>query len=278
MEPIRIYHQSFTVLENLPDYARALAAHCRRVARPGAEVVLHGMHKDTYRTEYPGNDIKYAALQALHAQQFLLGALAAEEEGFDAYAIMTMPDPLLAEARSLVDIPVVGAGECSMVAALGLGRRFAVMLFITEMAERIAMNVARLGLSERFHGAHGVGFTFHDVLRGFAEPAPLIERFRVTARALIARGADVLIPGEVPLGVLLAREGIADVDGVPVLDSLAVTIKAAESAIDLYRSTGVRPNRNGLFAKPPRGRVQELLGFYGLARLRQDGGTGPGES
>lgn len=269
MAPIRIYHQSFTVLENLPDYRRALHEHCRRVARPGTEVVLHGMHPGTYQTEYPGNDIKYAALQALHAQQFLLGALAAEEEGFDAYAIMTMPDPLLAEARSLVEIPVVGCGESAMQAALGLGRRFAVLLFIAEMAPRIEQNVQRMGLSERFHGAYDVGFTFHDVLRAFARPGPLIERFRASARALIARGAEVLIPGEVPLGVLLARAGVAEVDGVPVVDALAATVKAAEAAVDLRRSTGLRPVRHGLYgAMPPRGRVRELLEFYGLARLR----------
>ena len=39
------------------------------------------------------------------------------------------------------------------------------------------------------------------------------------------------------------------------------------------RNTGLRPNRNGLFgAVPPRGRVKELLEFYGLARLRTGGG------
>lgn len=270
MAPIRIYHQSFTVLDNLPDYAAALAARCRLVARPGTEVVLHGMHPATYRTEYPGNDIKFAALQALHAQQFLLGALAAEEEGFDAYAIMTMPDPMLEEARTLVDIPVVGCGESAMLTALGLGRRFAVMLFIAEMAPRIERNAQRMGLSERFHGAVDVGFTFHDVLRGFADPAPLIERFRDAARPLIAQGAEVLIAGEVPLGVLLANAGVADVDGVPVVDALAATVKAAETAVELRRSSGLQPLRRGLFgAKPPRGRVLELLDFYGLANLRQ---------
>jgi Asp/Glu/hydantoin racemase len=269
MKPIRIYHQSFTVLENLPAYADALAAHCRRVARPETEVVLHGMHPLTYRTEYPGNDIKFAALQAFHAQQFLLGALTAEEEGFDAYAIMTMPDPLLAEARTLVDIPVVGCGESAMLAALGLGRRFAVMLFIPEMAARIERNVRLMRLEERFHGAFDVGFTFHDVLRAFAEPGPLIDRFRDAARALIARGADVLIPGEVPLGVLLAQSGVSEVDGVPVLDALGVTVQAAEAAVVMRRVSGLHPARHGLFgAIPPRGRVHELLAFYGLDRLR----------
>ena len=92
-QPIRIWHHSFTVLEKLPPYAEAMAAHFRRVARPETEVVMHGLHPDTYRTNYPGNDIQYGYFQTLHAQQFLMGAVKAEEQGFDAFAMMTLPEP-----------------------------------------------------------------------------------------------------------------------------------------------------------------------------------------
>jgi Asp/Glu/hydantoin racemase len=265
---LRIYHQSFTVLESLPAYAEAMAAHLGKVAAPGTEVVMHGMHPDTYRTEYPGHDIQFAYFQTLHSQQFVLGALAAEEQGFDAFALMTLPEPSLQEIRSLVDIPVVGYGESAMLAASLLGQRVGLLMFITGMAETVERNVQRMGLSERFLGAHPVGFTFDDVLAAYAEPEPLLARFRVSARALIARGADVIIPGEAPLCMLLARAGLSDVDGIPVLDAVAATLKVAEMMVGLRRATGVRPSRRGYFqAAPPRDRVRELLGFYGLARL-----------
>ena len=268
MAGLRIYHQSFTVLESLPAYAEAMAAHLGKVAAPGTEVVMHGMHPDTYRTNYPGNDIQFAYFQTLHSQQFVLGALAAEEQGFDAFALMTLPEPSLQEIRSLVDIPVVGYGESAMLAASLLDQRVGLLMFITGMAETVERNVQRMGLSERFLGAHPVGFTFDDVLSAYAEPEPLLERFRVSARALIARGADVIIPGEAPLCMLLARAGLSDVDGVPVLDAVAATLKVAEMMVGLRRATGVRPSRRGHFqAAPPRDRVRELLGFYGLARL-----------
>ena len=83
---IRIWHQSFTVLENLPDYAAALRAHLAKVSRPGTEVVLHGMHPDTYATEYPGADIRFSYLYLLHAHQFAVNGLSAQRQGFDAYA------------------------------------------------------------------------------------------------------------------------------------------------------------------------------------------------
>ena len=268
MAGLRIYHQGFTVLESLPAYAEAMAAHLGKVAAPGTEVVMHGMHPDTYRTNYPGNDIQFAYFQTLHSQQFILGALAAEEQGFDAFALMTLPEPSLQEIRSLVDIPVVGYGESAMLAASLLGRRIGLLMFITGMAETVERNVQRMGLSERFLGAHPVGFTFDDVLAAYAEPEPLLERFRESARALIARGADVIIPGEAPLCMLLARAGLSEVDGVPVLDAVAATLKVAEMMVGLRRATGVRPSRRGHFqATPPRERVRELLGFYGLARL-----------
>lgn len=266
---MRIWHHSFTVLGKLPPYAAALKEHFARVAAPGTEVVMHGMHPDTYLTEYPGNDIQFAYIQTLHSQQFVMGAIEAEEQGFDAFALTSLPEPSLQDIRSVVDIPVVGYGESAMLAASMLGQRIGVLLFIQGMAGTVERNVERMGLASRFVGAHGVSFGFNDVLAAYAgDTASLIERFRADARALIARGADVIIPGEAPLCLLLAKAGVNEVDGVPVVDSLAATIKTAEMMAGLREATGVSPSRRGYFqARPPRARVKELLTFYGLDQV-----------
>lgn len=266
---MKIWHHSFTVLENLPAYAEAMSKHLNRVAAPGTDIVMHGMHRDTYRTEYPGNDIMYSYFQTLHSQQFVMGAIEAEEQGFDCFALTTLPEPSLMDIRSLVDIPVVGYGESAMLAGSMLGQKLGVLLFIRGMAGTVERNVERMGLASRFVGAHEVSFTFNDVLAAYAgDPAPLLERFKEDARALIARGADVIIPGEAPLNLLLARGGLNNVDGVPVLDALAATIKTAEMMVGIRQATGVSPSRRGYFqAKPPRERVKELHRFYGLSRI-----------
>jgi hypothetical protein len=63
--------------------------------------------------------------------------------------------------------------------------------------------------------------------------------------------------------VLLARNGVHRIDGVPVLDGLSAAIKAAESMADLRRTSGVAVARTGHYnIKPPRERVKELLKFY----------------
>jgi allantoin racemase len=268
MMATRIWHQSFTVLEKLPAYADALRKHFRHVGRADTDVVLHGMHADTYLTNYPGNDIQYSYFQTLHSQQFVLAAIEAEQQGFDAFAIATLPEPSIEDIRAIVDIPVVGYCESAMLTSALVARRCGVLLFIREMAPTIARNVHRIGLGDRFVGAYDVGFTFNDVLAAYENPDELVERFRLSARQLIARGADAIIPGEAPLCILLARCGLTEVDGVPIVDALAATIKMAETVVDLRRTTGLRPGKNGYFtSKPPRERVLELLDFYGISKV-----------
>jgi Asp/Glu/hydantoin racemase len=253
---MRLWHQSFTVLEDLPDYTAALTRHLRSVSRPDTEVVLHGMRPGTYRSEYPGTDIRYGAIQHLHANQFMLGGLAAEKQGYDGYMITTIPDPALAETRSM------------------LGRRFGILNFIEELGPQLEENVRRYGLGSRLAGVRHVGFGFNDVARGFAQPAEIVERFCAAAREMARLGADVIIPGEAVLCVLLASQRLARVDNVTVIDALAATVKMAELMVELRRVAGVEMSRANYFTdQPPAARVLELLRFYGLERQVPEGET-----
>lgn len=266
---MKIWHQSFTVLDDLGPYHEALKSHFSRVARPGTQIDLHGMRPGTYRSNYPGSDIRHAALQYVHGLQFMGAAVEAQRQGYDVYAISTLPEPALREIRALVDIPVVAYGEAAMLTACMLGRKFGVLVFIDDLNELIAENAKGHGLASRFAGAMPVGFTFNDVLKGFENPAELIERFKTAARKLIAQGADVIIPGEAPMNVLLAQNGLTEVDGVPVLDSLATWIKQAEAMADLRRICGTKPCRKGYYHKlPEMDRINEVFSFYGLGPLQ----------
>jgi len=261
---MRIWHQSFTVLSDLAAYDEALRDHFRRVARPDTVIDMHGMRAGTYRTNYPGDDIKHVGFLFLHAIQFLQGALLAERQGYDAYALSTLPEPGLREIRALVGIPVVGYGECAARAAVDNGRKFGALVFIPELAELYCDNVRRHGLGCRLVGACDVGFRFTDVLAGFDSPDALIDRFRGAARALIAQGAEAIVPGEAPLNVLLAMNGVTQVDGVPVIDSLGAWVRTAEAMVDRRRAGG-EPAGTGYFgAIPDPVRRDEILDFYGL--------------
>lgn len=260
---MRIWHQSFTVLSDLAAYDEALRDHFKNVSRPDTEIVMHGMREGTYRTNYPGDDIKHVGFQFLHSIQFMQGALLAEREGFDAFALSTLPEPSLREIRSLVKIPVVGYGESATFLAGNDGRKFGALVFIPELAELFADNVRRHHYGSQLIGAMDVGFRFTDVLAAFSNPVHLIDKFKTSARHLISKGAQAIIPGEAPLNVLLAKEGIKDVDGIPIIDSLAAWVKRTENMVDEYRKQP--PERNGYFnALCDTTKRDEILKFYGL--------------
>jgi len=66
---MKIWHQSFTVLSDLPVYRDLIEARIRKVVRPGTEVVLHGQIPGTFSSDYPGTDLRYRALVWLHGLQ-----------------------------------------------------------------------------------------------------------------------------------------------------------------------------------------------------------------
>jgi len=265
---MKIWHQSFTVLEDLPAYRDAMAAHMKKVLRPDTQVEMHGQLPGTYPSSYPGTDLGFIALGSLHSLQWIVRAIEAERSGFDAYAMATIPDPQIHEIRTIVDIPVVGYGEASYHVASMLGRRFGVLVFIERIAPLLEDQIAAHGLSTRCVGVRPSGVTFQEVLAGYTTPGPVIERFQESARAMIRAGADVIIPGEMPLNVLLAINGITKVDGVPILDGLAVTMKLAETFADLRKTIGFSHTRHGYFGgRPADERLNEVLAFYRLDQL-----------
>jgi hypothetical protein len=74
-----------------------------------------------------------------------------------------------------------------------------------------------------------------DLGKGFGGSAELVEKFRANARRLIAKGADVLIPAEGVLNTLMVRNGLEEVDGVPVLDSYGAVLAMAEMLVHLKK-------------------------------------------
>ena len=119
------------------------------------------------------------------------------------------------------------------------------------------------GLTERCAAIRPTGLTFADVMAGFDKPGPAIDRFRAAARELIAAGADVIIPGEIPMNVLLASEGVTRVDGALVMDGLGATIKMTEAMVEMKSAIGLGHSRHGFFNAAPRPeRTAAVMKFY----------------
>ncbi|ABL79744.1 MULTISPECIES: aspartate/glutamate racemase family protein [unclassified Nocardioides] len=262
---MRIWHQSFTVLDDVPHYRDALQRHLTAQAAPGTTVELHGMRPGTYPSAYPGTHIGHAYLAGLHKEQFVGAALRAQDEGYDAFFIATIPDTAYEEVRSLVDLPVVAFGQTSVAMASMLGDRVGIVNFIAALEPQLRRNLRNYRLDSLVGPIVQVEAAFTDVMAAYADPGPLLAAFEAAARRAIAEGANVIVPGEGPLNVFLADQGVSRVDDVPVLDSLGTCVRVAEVRAAQHRATGLHPARTGFhYSRPERGLVDAARAFYGL--------------
>lgn len=269
---MRIWHQSFTVLDDIPGYSEALSARIREVVRPDTEVVLHGQIPGTFSSDYPGSDIEYGTLFWMHGLQWLASAREAQAQGFDAMVLATIPSPMITEIRTLIDIPAVGYGDGAMNLAGLYGRRAGMLLFDTKRGESWDEVVHQWGLTQRFAGIAEVGVSFRDVLGAHADPSrrdEVVGRIVDSATRFVRENrVDVLLAGQMPMNLLLVQAGVSEIAGATVVDGIAASFKLAELMVDLQRVSGMKASRRGYYhAAPPSGRVDQVMAFYGLDGL-----------
>ncbi|MGH8960272.1 MAG: aspartate/glutamate racemase family protein, partial [Jatrophihabitantaceae bacterium] len=138
---IRIWHQSFTVLEDVGPYVEAMRRHLGARALPDTTIDFHGMKPGTYPSAYPGTHIGYAYLAGLHKEQFVAAALQAQREDYDAFLIATIPDTGFEEIRSLVDMPVIAFGNASVAFASTLAPSVGIVNFIDALQPQLRRNM-----------------------------------------------------------------------------------------------------------------------------------------
>lgn len=263
MTAMKIWYQSLFDAGRLPAYFQGIRERAAAMARPGTRIDLHGMPEGIYGERTPAEAVIYPYIASLHAQVLLDNALRAEKEGYDVFALGSIQDPAIEEARSLVDIPVVGYGESAMHLACLLGSRFAVIAFGERFDQMLDLRVRRVGLAERALPTLLMERTsFADVGKGLDDASALIESFTATARRAIALGAEVIIPGQLYLSEAIARAGVTRIDEAPVVDGLAATIKMAEAMADL-KKLGISVTRRGYaHARPPQDVLDQARTFH----------------
>jgi Asp/Glu/hydantoin racemase len=264
---MRIWYQSLFDGGRMPAYFEGLKARAKQVARPGVEAEFHGMPEGTYGDKLPSDVARHPYLMSLHIQFILDNALRAEAEGYDVFAIGSVQDPGIEEARALVDIPVVGYGESAMHFACLLGSRFSVIAFQAGFDQMMDLRIKRLGLAERALPTTLMDAGFADVSKGLENPDSLVKNFSVTARRVIAQGAEALIPGQLYLSEAIARAGVTRIDEVPIVDGLTATLKMAEAMADMKR-LGIGVTRRGYtHARPSRDMIDHARRVHSRPNL-----------
>ncbi len=238
---VRIWHQGFVELDSVPQYAASLAEHAAAVAAAGTVVDLHGLASGTYTPWGTAADLaRDPARMEFGRRQVVENILRAEREGYDAAAITIVQNVGMREARATVRIPVASYGEAAMREAAARGERFGVVAFDDAIAEIVSDEVEALGYAAHAVPVEIVEADYGGVVEAFTRPERLAGAFTVAARRAIARGARVIIPGQTIMAEALWRNGVREIDGVPVIDALAVTIADAERMVRV-RATSPRP-------------------------------------
>lgn len=273
---MRIWHQSFTDLSAFPLYRDTLAAHGARVMQGRAEVVVHGLRPGSYPSGVAPMDFNsIGAMRLLGEQQVCEAVLAAQEAGYDAFALGCFFDPALHAARSLVDIPVVSLTESCMLTACSLGRRFA-CIALTPFQKMLTEDLAAAcGLQARLAGVVAMtpAVRLFDLERPEAAEG-IRQRFRAACAEALALGAEVIIPGDGVLNAFLVREQLLHVDGAVVLDAQGVLLHHAEF-LARGRAAGVLDvSRRLLYAQPASTMLAHARAFYGAYERNESSFSG----
>ena len=259
--PIRIWHQSFADLSQLPGYRRMLEEHAVSSASPGTVVDVHGARPGTYPEGIPPVLMHhYLLAEHLITLQVVENGIRAEREGYDAFISSCFLDPGLDLTRSVVSIPVISAFDTSLTLAATVGRRFGLITLDNQTAAAQSALVRAYGKADRTLAVEALDppVTETDIDGAFRLGAELVEKFVAQAARMIARGADVIVPVEGLLNTVMVWHGIKSVEGCPVIDSFSGIIAVAEALVGLHRRSGLTAARRGAYAKPPEAVVEHL--------------------
>ena len=252
--PARLWYQSFVhPIEQAP-YIERLQGLLDAAASPGIRFEVHGLD--------PPDHLFHPLTEFRCAAQAIRTALEAERAGYDAFVIGHFQEPGLLEIRGAVDIPVVGLGEATLLAALSMGRRLGLVTIDPVFIEWHERQVRAHGLDQRVAGVRAIHVDLPGFMRAFTDQESYDQvraDFVEQVRPLVAVGAEVIIPaGGLPM-LLFARECPFVIDGALVLNGIAVVAKAAEMALALRRLTGSVVSRRGTYAKASAECVEEYL-------------------
>lgn len=202
-----------------------------------------------------GDFLRSAYAEHLNSVLVVETAIAAEAEGADVVFIGCWNDPLW-EAREVLGIPVGSVSEQSMLAALTLGRRFAVVTVSEKTTVAIERDLRTYGLQDRaitrpvraITPESDATFLLSAVDAETAR-ANVIPRFDEVAQQCVRDGAEVVLIGCTFYAPLLRAAGYVEVPGtgVPVVDAATVALKYTEAMGQIAKSTGlVKSNRLSL--------------------------------
>jgi allantoin racemase len=199
-----------------------------------------------------------ASIESLYEEMLaipetLKGVQRAQRDGFDAVIIGCFGDPGLGGAREVVDIPVIGPGQSSLLLAAELGHRFSVITVLDSI-------LAPLEHQAMLAGVH------HKLASVLSADVPVLELMNdrdATMRRMIEVGrtavqrdrADAIALGCMTMSFLDVADALSAELGVPVINAGKAALKAAENLI----SQGLSHSKRAYPIPPKLRTAQEVV-------------------
>jgi allantoin racemase len=154
----------------------------------------------------------------------------AEANGFDAVAPFGTLDVGVELARSLVKIPVVGAGQSMLHLGAQLSGRMGLVSYGDRSIPFIRKNLRAWGVYDYVGSIRAINVSLVDATK---EKVELRERFLRIARLLLDQdGCELIVPmGVTMVPVQYSADELSVELGVPVLDAVAISIQTAEMMV-----------------------------------------------
>ncbi len=252
---LRIFYQSFTDHDETHRYHAKLQSYATRAGRSGTQVDVVGMRPPSRRHRI--TELR-CALDAVR------NAIQAERDGYDAFVLGHFQDTGLWEARSAVDIPVVGLGEASMLYACTLGHSIGLVTIHPIYIPFHQDQIRKYGLEHRVIAVEAVDSSSSAYVKAFEDrkaARALATQYGHVFTSLAKRGIEVILPAGGLPSLLFGEDLRLSTNEAVILDCISVAIKAAEMAIDLRRHNGTRVSRAATFMLPS----EAVLAAIGVA-------------
>lgn len=192
--------------------------------------------------------LEYRYYEALVLVDILHLVQEAERRGFGAAIIGCFYDVGLQAAREVSEgMPIVAPCEASVHLAATLGDKFSIIVGRRKWIPEMRENVLKYGMKERLASFKSVDL---GVLEFHQDEEKTARRFRKAAReAVELDGAEVIVLG--CTATYGFYEELQQELGVPVIDSMIVSLKTAELAAELASRLGWSHSKVGGYESPP---------------------------
>lgn len=242
----KILIQSSTEIDSFPEYKDGIKNHAKKILPGNYSFDIAGV-----TTKYsPGG---FMASEFLNSKEILQNIINAEKDGYDAVVLHCFLDPVLDEAREIVDIPVVGMAESSMLLSQMYGKKFAVITHSLQLAKKeVPSLIKKYDLNSSSINTQYFDVSLMDLENAFSEPETVIKQFLDASETAVEKGAEVILPGCGLLNIVCAQNGLSKVrnTGATILNVTGATLKMADTKMTLKDISGTTISRNGYYEKP----------------------------